>query len=158
MYSSLSPTLILFNNTDYSVDLIKHAENTATSISNGVTEYDFLAFDVYKDLEYVGQRPVRHPDVVRIKKTLQKQAQREKARNTPIPYIRSQRSMCFLRAKAWLELYNYPVFHRPDGTMMRRWIDEDGKERTGTGQRSDFTEFNSTLLTNCHLSRKLLNN
>jgi hypothetical protein len=131
MNSSLSPTLMLFDNTDYTDDLIEHARNTATKIRNGETEYDFLAFDVCKTPEHVLQRPLRHPDVVRIKKTLQRDAQRKKLKAASIPYIRSQRSMCFLRARAWLELFNYPFFHLPDGSLLRREIGIDGKERIG---------------------------
>lgn len=64
-----------------------------------------------------------------VRKRIQRQDQRRRLKDVEV--VDAKRTMCVLRAKQWLEFYNYPVFHLTDGTMRRRWIDQSGKERIG---------------------------
>jgi len=124
MNFSLSPPIDLKLKDE--VRVLKHQyREYAESVSRQVKENDELECGERDDDLVYDFLALEEP---LIKKRIQRQEQRKRLK---APYIRSQRSMCILRAREWLNFYEYPFFHLPDGTRLRRWIDGDGKERRG---------------------------
>lgn len=127
--SRMSPKINTMTN-----DKLRHALNPVERDERRLAQYQLRVYNeqAYRDYkdgkEIIDFLALEEP---LIKKRIQRQEQRKRLRRTTMPYIRSQRSMCFLRAREWLDFYNYPFFHLPDGTMVRREIGPDGKERKG---------------------------
>jgi hypothetical protein len=91
----------------------EHSEQAYTNFKEGNTVVDFLALE---------EPP--------IKKRLQRQAQRARKLSPKKRHLRSWRSVCMVRAQAWLEIYQAPFI--VDGNKLyRREIREDGKEHIG---------------------------